>query len=74
MLEYFKENSLSLNLSKSAYLTINGKECDPKNTIKLNNGILEYKSKVTYLGAIISDGGNLKCDVKLYTEGHRALK
>ena len=55
MLEYFKENSLSLNLSKSAYLKINGKECDPKNTIKLNNRILEYKPKVTYFGAIISE-------------------
>ena len=27
---------------------------------------------MTYLGAIISDSGNLKCDVKLYTEGKRS--
>ena len=71
MLEYFRENSLSLNLSKSAYLIINGKKCDPKSTLKLDNGILEYKSRVIYLGAVISDSGSLKSDVKSYTKSKR---
>ena len=72
MLDYFGENSLSLNLSKSGYLIINGKNDDIKNDLRLKNGVLEYKSVVTYLGVKISDAGNLKNDIDLYIEGKRS--
>ena len=67
MLDYFWENSLSLNLSKSGYLIINGKENDIKSNIMLKNGILEYKPVITYLGVIISDKGNIEHDALLYS-------
>ena len=71
MLDYFRENSLSLNLSKSGYLIINGNN-DIKSNIMLKNGILEYKSVVTYLGVIISDKGNIEHDALLYLEEKRS--
>ena len=71
MIDYFDENQLSLNFKKSAFLVINGKE-EEKSDLNLKNGILEYKSTVTYLGAIISDTGNLKHDVDLYLEEKRS--
>ena len=60
MLEYFRINKLNLNLGKSAYLIINGKATDTKSDIMLNNGRLEYKHQVVYLGAIFSDSGDIK--------------
>ena len=72
MLDYFTENMLSLNLSKSAYLIINGKCNDPKRDITLKNGKLEYKSDVTYLGAKISDSGSIKQDIDYYSTEKRA--
>ena len=72
MLDYFTENMLSLNLSKSAYLIINGKCNDPKSYITLKNGKLEYKSVVTYLGAKISDSGSIKQDIDYYSTEKRA--
>ena len=44
MVDYFHENELRLNLGKSSYLIINGKNTDEKSTIIINNGPLEYKS------------------------------
>ena len=70
MLDYFAENSLSLNLSKSGFLIINGLEAD-KTDIQLKNGILEYKSMLTYLGIKISDSGKLKYDIESYIDGKR---
>ena len=72
MLSYFKENSLSLNLSKSGYLIINGKVEDCKCNLILHNGILEYKSVLKYLGIKISDTGNLKNDIDLYVNEKRS--
>ena len=57
MLDYFRINKLNLNLSKSAYLIINGKYIDTKTDITLNNGRLEYKPQVVYLGALLCDSG-----------------
>ena len=70
MIDYFIKNKLSLNLSKSAFLVINDKFND-KSNIYLKNGILEYKSVVTYLGAKISDTGCIKHDIDLYIEEKR---
>ena len=72
MLEYFTENRLGLNLGKSGYLIINAKTDDTKSTIHLSNGTLDYKNNVTYLGAIISDSGNINNDIQLYINDKRA--
>ena len=72
MLDYFEQNSLSLNLSKSGYLIINGKAEDMKNGILLKNGVLEYKSTLTYLGVLISDTGKIKDDVLAFVNGKRS--
>ena len=58
MLEYFENNSLSLNLSKSGFLIVNGKDADHKIGIELNNGILEYKEEIIQLGVCITDSGS----------------
>ncbi len=72
MLEYFDENELKLNLSKSAYLIINGKEADYKCPLTLRNGNLDYKSIVKYLGMKISDTGSIKGDVEINIESKRS--
>ena len=72
MLDYFTENMLSLNLSKTAYLIINGKCNDTKRDITLKNGKLEYKSVVTYFGTKISDSGSIKQDIDYYSTEKRA--
>ena len=72
MLDYFAENSLSLNLAKSGYLIINGKGNDTKCDLQLQNGMLPYKSELKYLGVKISDSGNLKEDVNRYVDGKRS--
>ena len=72
MLQYFKDNSLSLNFTKSSFLIINGKATDVKCDLKLKNGILGYKPIVTYLGVIISDTGSIRKDIEKYVEGKRA--
>ena len=73
MLKYFKENNLSLNLSKSAYMIINGNDTiDLKVDILLDNGMLEYKAEFVYLGAVISDTGNAKHDITRYVESKRS--
>ena len=68
MLDYI---SSRLNLRKSSYLIINGKNIDEKNDIILNNGPLEYKSEITYLGLLFSDKGNLNNDIKLNIQNKR---
>ena len=72
MLEYLNENKLGLNLGKSGYLIINGKDADTKSTINLNNGSLKYKKSVIYLGAIISDSGNINNDIQLHINDKRS--
>ena len=57
MLQYFSDNSLSLNFSKSGYIIIDPTGTENKTRIILDNGILKYKSVITYLGAKISDSG-----------------
>ena len=72
MLDYFEENSLSLNLSKSAYLIINGKEGDVKSSLMLKNGLLDYKSEIKYLGVKITDTGRLREDLERYIKKREA--
>ena len=71
MLDYFKENQLNLNLGKSSYLIINGKNIDEKSTIILNIGPLKYTSSITYLGVIFSDKGTLVNDISLNIQSKR---
>ena len=61
-----KKNSLSVNISKSAYMVTNGKTDDSKTDINFDGGVLEYKAKVVYPGAIIRDAGIIQHDVKNY--------
>ena len=74
MLVYFRENSLTLNLKKSSYMIINGKEEDVKCNIYLEEGEkdLEYKSSYVYLGVIITDNGNLRYDLEAYIDNKRS--
>ena len=62
MLDYFSENQSKLNLSKSGYMILNGKENDVKDTLILKNGNLDHKSTVKYLGMKFSDTGKIKED------------
>ncbi len=59
MLKYFHDNKLGLNLGKSGYLIINAKSNDMKTNIHIENGCLEYKNQVVYLGGVFSDTGKL---------------
>ena len=72
MLDFFEANSLSLNLSKSGYLIINGKEEDLKCSLELKNGLLDYCNEVKYLGVWISDTGRLKEDIERYIKDKRS--
>ena len=72
LLNYFCENSLTLNLSKSGYLIINGKENDHKCCVILQNGMLEYKSELKYLGIVITDKGKIRHDVEEYINSKRS--
>ena len=72
MLSYFKENSLSLNFSKSSYMIINGKDIDEKTDLVRTNGSLEYKCEIVYLGAIFTDTGNVKHDIARYVDLKRS--
>ena len=74
MLDYFEENKLKLNLGKSCFLIVNGKNTDLKEPIMLKNGLLKYKSKITYLGLIFSDTGSITKDMKLNIESKRMLQ
>ena len=52
---------------------IDGKEVDVKCPLDLSNGLLEYKSEITYLGAIISDTGSINNDVERYIEKNKVI-
>ena len=71
MLDYFDENSLSLNLGKSGYMIINGHKNEKVNLL-LKNGLLEYNSVMKYLGVKISDTGDIKFDIDLFVAEKRA--
>ena len=72
MLDYIHENELRLNLGKSSYLIINGKNTDEKSTIIINNGPLECKSVITFLGFLFSDKGTLNNDIKINIQNKRS--
>ena len=72
MIEYFNKNKLKLNLKKSGYLFIGGKENDLKETIHLDNGILTYKPQICYLGVLFSDTGRIRNDVCLFLADKRS--
>ena len=72
MLQYFDENRLSLNFSKSKYMIINAKETDLKCDIELNTGKFEYCHEYVYLGAVITDTGSIAYDIERYVGLKRA--
>ena len=71
MLHHFDENKLSLNLSKSSYMIINGKDDDLKCDLVLDSGKIVYSSEYVYLGAVISDTGSIKYDIDRYVNNKR---
>ena len=71
VLDYFDKNSLSLNLSKSGFLIIGGDNAEKRN-LTLKNGVLEYKSRIVYLGVTIGDSGSLNDDTDAYIENKRS--
>ena len=72
MLQYFDENRLSLNFSKSKYMIINPKENDLKCDIQLSTGKFEYCQEYVYLGAVITDTGSVTYDIERYVALKRA--
>ena len=54
MIEAFYSKKMSINIKKSGYMIINGKEADVKCGFKLKAGWLKYKDKHKYLGAILT--------------------
>ena len=66
ILQYFEENKLSLNFSKSKYMIINAKETDLKCDIQLNTGKFEYCKEYGYLGAVFTDTGSVAFDIERY--------
>ena len=69
MTQYMNDNSLSLNMSKSSDMIINGKPNNCKPDLSFNGGVLEYKDKVVYLGVVISDTDVIQQDVDSYIRG-----
>ena len=65
MIEYFRINKLKLNLGKSGFTCIGG-NADSTHNLMLDNGSLQYKHQLKYLGILISDTGSVKEDVKNY--------
>ena len=72
MLEYFQLNKLKLNIGKSGYLIINGKNIDSKEPLCFTNGMLSYKKEIVYLGLLFSDTGNINHDVRLSIQNKRS--
>ena len=72
MVNCFKDKKLNLNVSKSRYMIINGKENDHKVKLDIGHGYLTYTSKYKYLGYYISDSGNLSDDFELNVKDKRA--
>ena len=71
MISYFDENMLSLNISKSGYMVINGKDA-AKVSICLENGmILKYLSSYVYLGYTITDTGSIQKDIDKHIAAKR---
>ena len=72
LFQFFHVHRLKLNLGKSGYFVINPKANDIKHSIVLNSGILEYKSKIEYLGVTVTDTGSIKHDVQAFIHKKRA--
>ena len=72
MLQYFDDNRLSLNFSKSMYMIINAKEPDLKCDIQLTTGKFQYCEEYVYLGAVVTDTGCITYDIERYVGLKRA--
>ena len=59
--EYCKENNIKLQLSKCCFLAINSND---KEDIVLGDDVIKNAIESVYLGSIITDAGNITCDVK----------
>ena len=71
-MDYFVNNSLSLNLDKSSYFIINSTNTDHKVTLRLTRGYLKYKPTQRYLGMIITDCGSIKHDISQFINEKRS--
>ena len=68
LIEKITAKKMSLNYKKSGYFIINPGAGDIRCHLKLNSGWLKYKSEQKYLGAIFTDTGSVKIDVKLFLD------
>ena len=59
--EYCFNNNIKLRLDKCCFLTINSAE---KSDIILERGTIKNKSEFIYLGSIITDSGDVSCDLR----------
>ena len=70
MISYFDENKLSLNIGKSGYMIINGKDT-AKTGLRLRTGILEYVNSYVYLGYTLTDTGSVQKDIDQHVTSKR---
>ena len=64
----FLRKKMSINMKKSGYMIINGKDEDVKSDIKLSAQWIPYKSEKKYLGAIFTDTGIVREDGNLFVK------
>ena len=68
LIDTFHEKKLILNLKKSAFMIINASENEVKANVKLKSGWLPYETSVVYLGAVVSDSGDIHADIKSHAQ------
>jgi hypothetical protein len=68
LIEKIVAKKMSLNYKKSGYFIINPGADDIRCHLKLNSGWLKYNGEQKYLGAIFTDAGCIKTDVKLFLD------
>ena len=69
--EFCSNSGMIINQAKTKFMTINGKEED-RQPLQSNNLVIEYCQKYTYLGAVITQDGNIASSVKAQCEAKRA--
>ena len=63
MINFFDDEYMILNMSKSGFMIINPGNTDYKTDIVIQSRILKYKPKQVYLGQLFTDSGNISHDI-----------
>lgn len=70
-IQFFANNKMKVNVSKSFYLIINPGALDTKSSLPISHGHLNYTNCFSYLGIFISDNGHHRNDIKKFIEEKR---